>query len=106
MSEQMKTTEATLGAVATAAPAAQTARPTGRVMTDPRQVAALVMAQSSVVNAKKDELTIAIKALTDVAQQLGRAYVGQMQVIQHLAQRVKVLEAKTGCATEAAPKAA
>lgn len=65
-----------------------------RAIADPRQVATMVMARMNVINAKKDELTIAIKGLTDITQQLTHAYAAQMQVIQQLATRVKALEAK------------
>ena len=36
----------------------------------------------SLINTKKDELTIAIKGLTDLTQQLVQAYAAQMQVIE------------------------
>jgi glycerol-3-phosphate dehydrogenase len=62
------------------------------VISDPHQIAALVMARMNLINAKKDELTIAIKGLTDLTQQLVQAYAGQMQVIEQLAARVKALE--------------
>lgn len=65
-----------------------------QVISHPRDVAAVLMAQMNMVNTKKDELTIAIKGLTDLTQQLGRAYAGQMQVIEQLANRLKALEAK------------
>jgi hypothetical protein len=65
-------------------------------ISDPREVAAVVMARMNVVNAKKDELTIAIKGLTDLTQQLVRAYAGQVQLIEQLATRVKALEEATG----------
>ncbi|MOA06093.1 hypothetical protein D3C78_1257150 [compost metagenome] len=47
----------------------------------------------SMVNAKKDELTIAIKGLSDVTQQLAHAYAEQMKAIEKLVKRVKALEA-------------
>ena len=47
-----------------------TARSQTRTVSHPRQVAALVLTQIDQVNAKKDELTIAIKALTDLTKQL------------------------------------
>lgn len=76
------------------AEAAAGRRQNGRVISHPSEVAALVVAQMAAVNAKKDELTIAIKALTDTTQQLARAYAGQTQLIQQLAARVKTLEAQ------------
>ena len=65
-----------------------------QAISDPRQVATVIMARMNMVNAKKDELTIAIKGLTDVTQQLARAYAEQMQLIDRLAKRVKAMEVK------------
>ncbi len=65
-----------------------------RVISNPNDVASLVLAQLNHVNNKKDELTIAIKGLADTTQQLVRAYAQQQQVIAKLAKRVKELEAK------------
>ncbi len=67
-----------------------------RSISDPREVANLVMARMNMVNAKKDELTIAIKGLSDVTQQLARAYAQQMLVMEQIARRVKALEATAG----------
>lgn len=65
-----------------------------RVISRPGDVAGLVMMQVDAVNAKKDELTIAIKGLTDTAKQLVRAYSDHAQAIVKLQQRVKELEEK------------
>lgn len=73
-----------------------------RAMTDPRDVATVVMAHMNTVNSKKDELTIAIKGLSDITQQLARAYVEQVQSIERLAKRVKALEAAAGAVHAAA----
>lgn len=62
----------------------------------PRDVAAVVMARMNIINAKKDELTIAIKGLTDFTQQMVQAYAEQVQLIQQLSNRVKSLEKKSG----------
>jgi hypothetical protein len=67
-----------------------------RAISHPREVAAVVMAQIHTVNAKKDELTIAMKGLTDLTQQLARAYAGQVQFIEQLVTRVKALEEPAG----------
>lgn len=67
-----------------------------RVISHPNDVAGLVMMQIDNVNAKKDELTIAVKGLADTAKQLVRAYAQQQQVIGKLAERVKKLEEKAG----------
>lgn len=65
-----------------------------RVLSNPNDVAGLVLAQLNHVNNKKDELTIAIKGLADTTQQLVRAYADHTRTIQQLAERVKVLEGK------------
>src|SRR5262252_5141109 len=67
-------------------------RPQPQPISDPRQIAAVVMARLNLINAKKDELTIAIKGVTDLTQQLVQAYAGQMQVIEQLAARLKAVE--------------
>src|SRR4029450_14160165 len=71
-------------------------RPQPQAISDPRQVAAVVMARMNLINTKKDELTIAIKGLTDLTQQLVQAYAAQMQAIEQLATRLKALEEQAG----------
>ena len=71
-------------------------RPQPQAIADPRQIAAVVMARMNLINAKKDELTIAIKGLTDLTQQLVQAYAAQMQVIEQLATRMKAVEEAAG----------
>jgi hypothetical protein len=61
-------------------------------ISDPRQIAAVVMARMNLINTKKDELTIAIKGLTDFTQQLVQAYATQMQLIEQLSKRTQALE--------------
>ena len=51
---------------------------------DPQVLANVVMRQMHQVNSKKDELTIAIKALSDTTEQLLRAYAGNVHIIQQL----------------------
>jgi len=63
-----------------------------RVISNPNDVASLVLMQVDAVNAKKDDLTIAIKGLADTAKQLVRAYAQNAQVIQKLQMRVQALE--------------
>ena len=97
MSEQGQATavvEAPAGTPAMDTPAAP--RPQPQAISDPRQIAAIMMARINHINTKKDELTIAIKGLTDLTQQLVQAYAGQMQIIEQLAARVKALEATAG----------
>lgn len=67
-----------------------------RVISNPNDVASLVLAQLNHVNGKKDELTIAIKGLADTTQQLVRAYAEHTRTIQQLSERVKVLEGEAG----------
>jgi hypothetical protein len=96
MSEQGQTkaaVEALVGQPAVGTPTATRQQPA--VISDPREIAAVVMARMNLINAKKDELSIAIKGLTDLTQQLVRAYAGQMQVIEQIATRLKALEEKT-----------
>jgi hypothetical protein len=93
----MKTTESeksTMANQAAVKPAENRQRT--KAVSHPREVAAVVMAQMNLVNAKKDELTIAIKGLTDITQQLTQAYAGQVQVIAQLTNRLKALEGKAG----------
>ncbi len=89
---------------ATAAPitpakeaATKTTKPDGqtnpnRVISDPKEVAQLVMMRIDHVNAKKDELTIAVKALADTTKQLVSVYAKQQAEIAKLAKRVQELE--------------
>ena len=72
------------------APSAPASRP--QTISDPREVAALVLGRINLVNARKDELTLAIHGLTDVTQQLSRIYGEQMLAIEQLRRRVKTLE--------------
>lgn len=67
-----------------------------RTISNPEDVAKLVMMQIDAVGGKKDDLTIAIKGLTDTARQLVRAYAQQAAVIQGMAKKLKELEEKTG----------
>ena len=62
---------------------------------DPQEVAKLVLMQVDAINTKKDDLTIAIKGLSDLTKQLVRAYAGQAQAIKQLQERVDELESKT-----------
>jgi hypothetical protein len=97
MSEQVQATATMDVPVSTPveAPPA-TPRPQPQAISDPRQIAAVVMARMNLINTKKDELTIAVKGLTDLTQQLVQAYAGQMQVIEQLATRLKALEETIG----------
>lgn len=68
----------------------------GRAISDPREVAQLVMMRIDHVNAQKDELTIAVKALADTAKQLVSVYASQQTQISKLAKRVEELENAKG----------
>ena len=63
-----------------------------RAVNNPSDVANLILMQVDAVNSKKDDLTIAIKGLTDLTKQLTRAYAEHTKTIQKLAERVKELE--------------
>lgn len=65
-----------------------------RAVNNPNDVANLILMQVDAVNSKKDDLTIAIKGLTDLTKQLTRAYGEHTKTIQKLAERVKDLEGK------------
>ena len=67
-----------------------------RVISNPNDVAGLVLAQLNHVNNKKDELTIAVKALADTAKQLVSVYAKQQAQIAKLAKRVEELEKAGG----------
>jgi len=65
-----------------------------RVISRPEDVAAMVFMQIDQVNARKDDLTIAIKGLSDFTRQLVKAYGEHTKAIQQLQQRVRELEIK------------
>jgi hypothetical protein len=65
------------------------------VISHPREVAAAVAAQTQIIKAKRDELAIAIRGMTDLSQQLAASYAQQHVVIERLVQRVATLEGST-----------
>lgn len=67
-----------------------------RVISDPKEVAQLVMMRIDQVNSKKDELTIAVKGLADTAKQLVSVYAQQQAQLAKLAKRVDELEKAGG----------
>jgi hypothetical protein len=67
-----------------------------RVISDPNDVANVVLMQIDAVNDRKNELTIVVKGLTDLTKQLARAYADQAATIVALRSRVNELEAETG----------
>ena len=95
MSEQANPAEAGQPAAA--------AKPAQRPISDPRDVATVVMARMNLVNAKKDELTMAISGLIDITQQLTRTYGEQMLAIEQLRRRVKALEAAAASSAADSP---
>jgi hypothetical protein len=94
MSEQVTPSEATTQPAAAHPAAAKAAeqKPARRAISDPRDVATVVMARMNLVNTKKDELTMAINGLVDMTQQLTRTYAEQLLAIEQLRRRVKALE--------------
>ena len=69
--------------------AAEQAGQQPRVVSRPEDVAGLVLMQIDLVNARKDDLTIAIKGLSDLTRQLVRAYGENMQTIDQLQSKIK-----------------
>ncbi len=65
-------------------------------ISNPNDVANLVLIQIDAVNAKKDELTIAVKGLADLTKQLVRAYGEHTKRIQELETKRKTLEKSEG----------
>ena len=63
-----------------------------RAISDPKEVAQLVMMRIDRVNSQKDELTIAVKSLADTAKQLVSVYAKQQEQIIQLAKQVEKLE--------------
>ena len=97
MSEQINTTEADKPAIAIkTADQAGAKKPAGKTISHPRDVATLVLTQINQVNAKKDELTMTIKALSDLTQQLATSYGKQMMVIEHSPAESTPWKSKTG----------
>ena len=80
-------------------------KPTHRAITDPREVAGVVMARMNLVTAKRDELAMAINGLVDMTQQLTRVYSEQLLAIEQLRRRVRALEAAGGASASAASDA-
>ena len=84
---------------ATAKPVKPNGKPAAtppRVVTDPNEVAQLVMLRIDQVNSKKDDLTIAVKGLADTAKQLVGVYARQQAQIAVLVKRVEELEKEKG----------
>lgn len=77
-------------------------KPAQRAISDPREVTAVVMARMNQVNARKDELAVAINALVDITEQLTRTYSAQLLAVEQLRRRVKALE-EAGAGASARP---
>jgi hypothetical protein len=105
MEMQMNQTETQDMGMATSEPAGKPAeqKPTHRAVSDPREVATIVMARMNQVNAKKDELAMAINGLVDITQQLTRTYAEQLLAIEQLRRRVKALETAAASTTAQPP---
>lgn len=91
-----KTTPTNKTAAEPSKPPKANTQPTGRVISDPQEVAQLVMMRIDHVNSKKDELTIAVKALADTSKQLVSVYAKQQAQIAKLAMQVEELEKAKG----------
>ena len=75
-------------------------KPAQRAISDPREVATVVMARMNQVNVKKDERAMAINGLVDITQQLTKTYAAQLVAIEQLRRRVKALEGRGATPTE------
>jgi len=65
-----------------------------RTISNPEDIAKLVMMQIDAINTRKDDLTVALKGLTDTTRQLVRAYAQQAGVIHAMQKKIKELEEK------------
>ena len=65
-----------------------------RVVTDPNEVANIVLMQIDAVNDRKNDLTISVKGLTDLTKQLARVYSEQIVTIRQLQTHIQALEAQ------------
>jgi hypothetical protein len=63
-----------------------------KVISNPNDVASIVLMQIDRVNAMKDDLTTAIKALNDTTKQLVRAYGEHTKTINKLQEKINLLE--------------
>lgn len=68
--------------------------PGARVISDPNEVVNIVLMQIDAVNDRKNDLTISVKGLTDLAKQLVRVYGEQIVTIQRQQARIQTLEAQ------------
>lgn len=77
-------------------PAKTTSQAAGnqRTISNPEDIAKLVMMQIDAINTRKDDLTVALKGLTDTTRQLVRAYARQAAVVQGMTKKLKELEQK------------
>ena len=89
-SDQKSTPRVTPPPGAAAERAANVQQP--RIVSRPEDVAGLVLMQIDLVNVRKDDLTIAIKGLSDLMRQLVRAYGENTQTIEQLQSQVKKME--------------
>ena len=100
--QKADTTQATLAQAAPQPNAAAGEQKPARAVTDPREVAATVMARLQQVKSRRDQMTAAVDDVVDIAQQLTRAYARQVLLIDQLRRRIKVLEVAASHTTAAA----
>jgi hypothetical protein len=93
MNEQMETPQSN-PAQAAPQPAVPPKGPAQRrEVSNPREVAALVMTRLQQAKARRDEMGKSFDDVVDIAQQLTHAYARQVLVIEQLRRRLKALEA-------------
>jgi hypothetical protein len=65
-----------------------------RRINNPADVATLALAHMNEVSKKKDELTMAVRGLSDLCQQLAKVYFENGKTIAELKRRIQTLEEK------------
>lgn len=65
-----------------------------RVISDPNEVATIVLMQIDAVNDRKNDLTIALKGLTDLTKQLMRSYGDLTATVRAQQAKLKEMEEK------------
>jgi hypothetical protein len=93
MNESMQTPQGTPAQAAPQTAATPQGQPQQRAVSDPREVAAMVMTRLQQAQARRDEAGKSFDDVVDIARQLTRAYARQVLVIEQLRRRLKALEA-------------
>ncbi|GAB3776490.1 hypothetical protein GCM10028796_54100 [Ramlibacter monticola] len=92
MDEQVNTPDGTPAQAAQQPSAPLEVRRSMRTASEPRELAPAVMARMQHVRSRRDQMTTAVDDLGEIVQELTRAYVRQVLLIENLRGRVKALE--------------